>query len=210
MTPETNSLIDTADPPIAAAIFDFDGTLVDTMPLHFEAYRRVLADAGVELSHEDFYGSIGGNARETIPLFLRGRPCRLSTEEIHLRKKQLMQTLLSENAPPVLEAAKLLPVLHGRMPLALASSGSRLGIEMILARLSWRHYFAAIVTGEDAVRGKPAPDLFLLAAEKLGVPPETCIVFEDTDAGMAAAQAAGMRAFDVRRTHTRSVAERAP
>ncbi len=210
MNAATNLLADNADSPIAAAIFDFDGTLVDTMPLHFEAYRTVLAEVDVELSPDEFYGSIGGNARETIPLFLRGRPCRLTTEEIHLRKKQLMQKLLSESTPPVLEAAKLLPVLHGRMPLALASSGSRHGIEMILARLSWRRYFAAVVTGEDAARGKPAPDLFLLAAEKLGVSPQACIVFEDTDAGVSAAQAAGMRPFDVRRAFPRSLAERAP
>jgi HAD superfamily hydrolase (TIGR01509 family) len=189
-----------AGPSIAAAIFDFDGTLVDTMPLHYEAYRRVLAEAGIELTVDDFFTNIGGNARETIPKFLRGRSCPLSTAEIHARKKTAVNAILAEAPIPVLETAKLLPVLAERMPLALVSSGSRPGIEIVLARLEWERYFAAIVTGEDAARGKPAPDLFLLAAEKLGLPPQACLVFEDTDAGIEAAAAAGMCVFDVRAT----------
>src|SRR5882724_798233 len=67
----------------AAAIFDFDGTLVDTMPVHFEAYRRVLAEVGLELEPEDFYRNIGGHGRETIPKLLRGRACSLTPAEIH-------------------------------------------------------------------------------------------------------------------------------
>ncbi len=183
---------------VAAALFDFDGTLVDTMPLHFAAYRRVLADAGVELSEDDFYGNVGGNARETIPKFLRGRPCRLDVGEIHTRKKQMLSQLLAAGDVPVLEAAKLLAALHGRLPLGLVSTGSRPGIETVLDRFDWRRYFQAIVTGEDTPRGKPAPDLYLLAATKLDVPAEGCIVFEDTEAGLEAATRAGMRGFDVR------------
>jgi beta-phosphoglucomutase-like phosphatase (HAD superfamily) len=185
---------------IAAAIFDFDGTLVDTMPLHFEAYRRVLADAGIELTAERFYANIGGNARETIPKFLGGCPCGLSVDEIHARKKALVNTIFEEATIPVLETAKLLGVFAERLPMGLVSSGSRQGIEIILSRLDWQRYFAVVVTGEDATRGKPAPDLFLLAADKLAVRPGACIAFEDTDAGVAAAAAAGMRVFDVRAT----------
>lgn len=196
----SDAMSSSAEPSIAAAIFDFDGTLVDTMPLHFEAYRRVLADEGVELTAEDFYGNIGGNARETIPKFLRGRACALSVAEIHARKKTLVEQIFAEAAIPVLETAKLLPVFAGRMPLALVSSGSRPGIEIVLSRLDWQRYFAVVVTGEDAARGKPSPDLFLLAAEKLAIAPTTCIAFEDTDAGVEAAAAAGMRVFDVRAT----------
>jgi HAD superfamily hydrolase (TIGR01509 family) len=195
---------------IAAAIFDFDGTLVDTMPLHFEAYRRVLADVEVDLTPQDFYGNIGGNARETIPRFLRGRACALPAAEIHARKKQLVNQLLAARAIPVLETAKLLSVFEGHLPMALVSSGSRAGIEIVLARLDWQRYFAVVVTGEDARRGKPAPDLFLLAAEKLGVSPAACVVFEDTDAGLEAAVDAGMRPFDVRATLAPSAREWRP
>ena len=95
--------------PIAAVIFDFDGTLVDTMPLHYEAYRRVLAEVYIELTPQDFFANIGGNARETIPKLLRGRPCPLAPEEIHARKKRLINGLLATGPIPVLETAKLLP-----------------------------------------------------------------------------------------------------
>lgn len=186
--------------PYTAAIFDFDGTLVDTMPLHFEAYRRVLAEVDIELTPVEFFSNIGGNARETIPKLLAGRPCLVPPAELHARKKQLVNRLFAEAEIPVLETARLLDVFYGRLPMALASSGSRPGIEIILRRFGWDRYFGAVVTGEDASRGKPAPDLFLLAAEKLHVEPTSCIVFEDTDAGVEAARNAGMQVFDVRAT----------
>ncbi len=193
--------------PIAAALFDFDGTLVDTMPLHFQAYRDVLAEVDIELTPEDFYSSIGGNARETIPKFLRGRTCALSTSEIHARKKQRIGELLAAGPIPVLETAKLLDVFSGHMLMGLVSSGARQGIEVVLDRLDWRRHFGAVVTGEDAIHGKPAPDLFLLAASRLGVSPQRCMAFEDTDAGIEAANSAGMRTFDVRRAEAPSARE---
>jgi HAD superfamily hydrolase (TIGR01509 family) len=205
MTPTNSS--DVVSPGIAAALFDFDGTLVDTMPLHYQAYREVLAEVDIELTPEDFYGNIGGNARESIPKFLRGRSCTLSTADIHARKKQRIGELLATGEIPVLETAKLLEVFSGRLTMGLVSSGSRPGIDVVLDRLNWRRHFAAIVTGEDTVHGKPAPDLFLLGAERLGIKPELCIAFEDTDAGVASARNAGMRVFDVRRTLAPSARE---
>jgi HAD superfamily hydrolase (TIGR01509 family) len=184
--------------PCRAAIFDFDGTLVDTMPLHYEAYRRVFAAMGLELAPGQFYGAIGGTASETIPRFLAGRAATLSVDEIHARKKTVFAELLRAAALPVLEAAKLLFLLRPLMKIGLASSGSRPGIEMMLERLGWADFFDTVVTGEDVSRGKPAPDLFLLAAGRLDTPAADCFVFEDTDDGVAAAQAAGMSVFDVR------------
>lgn len=180
-------------------IFDFDGTLVDTMPLHFEAYRRAFGEAGIELRPSEFYPHIGGSAHETIPRFLGGRRCEWTVEQIHARKKALLDALLDSVEIPQLATAALLPLLHERVAIALASSGSRPGIDKMLDRLGWRRYFTVIVTGEDIRRGKPAPDLFLLAAERIGAAPARCLVFEDTDDGVAAATAAGMTVFDVRR-----------
>ena len=188
----------TKETTIDAVIFDFDGTLVDTMPVHFEAYRRTFAEMNLELTREAFYESIGGNARETIPKLLAGRAAPLDLAAIHQRKKQIVSELLTSEPIPVLPAAQLLSAFAGRLPIALASSGSRPGIELVLERFGWRDYFSAIVTGEDVPNGKPAPDLFLRAAEKLGVPAKTCLVFEDTTPGVEAAAAAGMRVFDVR------------
>jgi HAD superfamily hydrolase (TIGR01509 family) len=180
-------------------IYDFDGTLVDTMPIHYEAYRRTFAEVGLELTRDQFFANIGGKARETIPRFLAGRPCPHSIDELHARKQAIAAELLESADLPRLATSALLPVFHGVHPIALASSGSRSGIEIVLRRLDWTRYFDAIVTGADAPRGKPAPDLFLLAAERIGVPCADCLVFEDTDDGVAAARAAGMSVFDVRR-----------
>jgi HAD superfamily hydrolase (TIGR01509 family) len=187
-------------------IFDFDGTLVDTMPIHYRAYRAAFAEAGVDLAEADFYPHIGGKASETIPKFLRGRPCRASVAELHARKQAIAAELLLRDDIPVLAAAELLAACRGALPIALASSGSRSGIELVLERLGWRTWFDAIVTGTDAPRGKPAPDLFLLAAEQIRVAPARCVVFEDTDDGVAAARAAGMAVFDVRRAAAPSLA----
>jgi beta-phosphoglucomutase family hydrolase len=184
--------------PARGLIFDFDGTLVDTMPLHYQAYRQTFAEVGIELAPEDFYANIGGVARETIPRFLRGRPCPRSIAELHARKQVVAQELLRTAELPVLAAAELLRAFHGTLPIAMASSGSRSGIDVVLDRLGWRGYFATIVTGQDVNRGKPAPEIFLLAAERLGVAPRSCLVFEDTDDGVAAARAAEMAVFDVR------------
>ena len=187
-----------------AAIFDFDGTLVDSMPLHFRAYQDVFAAVGLDLSRDDFFQNIGGTAKETIPRFLRGRPCALSVEEIHGQKKQRLHELLDlENVMP-LEIAKLVVPLRSHCKTAIASSGSRPGIEKMLTRLSWQNWFDVVVTGEDVALGKPAPDLFLCAAQRLQVNPAECVVFEDADDGVEAARRAGMHVLDVRKMTSRS------
>ena len=186
---------------IAGVVFDFDGTLVDSMPLHFEAYRRVLAAGGVALAREEFFGAIGGTARETIPKLLRGRTCTFTVDEIHARKKATLAQLLVTEPLVVLETSKLVPVFKAFVPVGVASSGARPGIEQMLARLGWTSWFDVVITGEDAQRGKPAPDLFLACAHGMGVDPTRCLAFEDTDDGVAAARAAGMDVFDVRQAH---------
>jgi HAD superfamily hydrolase (TIGR01549 family) len=183
----------------AAAIFDFDGTLVDTLEMHFKGYQQAFARYGLELSREVFFANIGGNARETIPKLLAGRQCPVGNDQLHHEKKDLVNEFFRTEPIRVLETAKLLPVFVERMPLALVSSGSRPGIEILLDRLRWTDYFTTVITGEDAQNGKPSPDLFLLAAERLDVAPSRCMVFEDTDAGVQGAIAAGMHPFDVRR-----------
>jgi beta-phosphoglucomutase family hydrolase len=188
-------------------IFDFDGTLVDTMPLHYEAYRRTFAEVEIDLTPEQFYRNIGGRAQETIPKFLGGRTAPRTIEQLHARKQQIAVELLHSAELPVLATAVVAEFFRGRAPIALASSGSRSGIDVVLARLGWLEHFDAIVTGQDVSRGKPAPDLFLLAAERIGVAPGDCLVFEDTDDGVAAGRAAGMAVVDVRRAPAPSLRE---
>ncbi len=183
---------------LLAGIFDLDGTLVDSMPLHYEAYRRVFAVLGVDLAREHFMESAAGVASETIPRLLAGRDVAVSTAEIHRRKVEMAASLLRESPPVVLQAANLLDLLEGKVPMAIASSGTRSSVMATLDSLGWAPRFDAIVTGDDVARGKPAPDQFLLAAEQLHVPPSACLVFEDSDAGLVAAKAAKMQTFDIR------------
>ena len=181
-----------------AVLFDFDGTLVDTMPIHSAAYRSVFAEMELELTHDDFFSNIGGSGPETIPRFLRGRAAPWSTAEIHRRKKQRLLELLDDIELQPLPTANLLPLLYGRVPMAVATSGARVGVDKMLDRLGWRRYFDAVVTAEDVTHSKPAPDLFITAAARLGLAPQACLVFEDTDDGAAAGAAAGCRVVDIR------------
>jgi beta-phosphoglucomutase family hydrolase len=183
---------------ISAAIFDFDGTLVDTMPIHYRAYRDVLAGYGVELAFDHFVAVTGGKALETIPR-MAGRALDTTTvAEIHRKKKELVREFFMTEHIVQLRTSMLLELVRGKMPIALASAGSREGIQIILARLGWDSVFRTLISGEDVMNGKPAPDAFLAAARGLGVDPHECLVFEDTAAGIAAAKSAGMEYIDVR------------
>lgn len=193
-----------------AVIFDFDGTLVDTMPLHYRAYRDVFLSHGVDLTFEHFVAVTGGKAAETIPL-MAGRPLdAVKVEEIHRKKKERVRMLFEKENVIRLRTSMLLELLRERIPIALASAGSREGILLLLRRLQWDGVFQAIVTGEDVLNGKPAPDAFLAAAQALKVNPEECLVFEDTDAGVAAANAAGMSWIDVRQSMTLPLLAKCP
>lgn len=187
---------------LGAVIFDFDGTLVDTMPIHYRAYRDVFLPHGVELTFEHFLAVAGGKASETIPR-MAGRALEPAmVAEIHEKKKERVRALFETENVIQLRTSILLELLRDRVPIALASAGSREGIQLLLRRLHWDGTFRVIITGEDVVNGKPAPDAFLAAARALNVNAEECLVFEDSDAGVEAAKAAGMSWIDVRKSMT--------
>lgn len=189
-----------------ALLFDLDGTLVDTMPLHFKAYAEALAGEGLTLTGPMFMALIGSPARVAIPKMIEatGDTARSADQiaALHDLKKVVFERLLDAEAPLPLAVSRVLAEWHDRLPCALVSSGNRRGVTAILARMGWSGWFGAIVSGDEIERGKPAPDPFLLAAAMLGVPPPDCLVFEDTADGLASARAAGMEAIDVREIAT--------
>ena len=183
--------------PFKAIAFDFDGTLVDTLSLHYEAYRLVFESMSLSLSEDQFFKNIGGKASEAIPLFLDGRNAPLSVDEIHKFKKDKIEDLFSTAKLRLFPASRLLPMFAGTVPIALVSSGSRAGIMQLINRLEWDSFFDVIVTGEDTIKSKPDPAPYLLASQMLGVAPGFIAAFEDTGAGIESAKKAGMAVFDV-------------
>jgi beta-phosphoglucomutase family hydrolase len=183
--------------PFRGAIFDCDGTLADTMPLHYRAWVEALAAAQAEMSEALFYELAGVPTVRIVEILNERFGYRLDPEQTAAAKEALYEELLPQLGP-IEAVVALVHEFHGRYPLAVASGGIRRLVDRTLDALGIADRFAAICTAEDVARGKPEPDLFLLAARRLGVPPEDCVVFEDSDLGLEAARRAGMQGVDIR------------
>ena len=174
-----------------AYIFDCDGTLADTMGLHYDAWKMALEPHGADLP-EDLYYSWGGRpTREIVEALNEMQGLFMDPEAMTHHKEGLYHSLLPEvlAIEPVVAFAKK---MHGKKPLAVASGGGRKAVTATLESLGLIQLFDAIVTSEDYVNGKPSPDPYLEAAKRLGVAPVGCLVFEDTEIGRQSAHAAGM------------------
>jgi beta-phosphoglucomutase family hydrolase len=178
-------------------IFDCDGTLADTMPLHWQTWQRIAARYGLSISEERFYSLGGVPARDVLRMLSAEQGVALDPLAVAHEKEEAYLALIS-HVEPINIVVGVARENYGKVPLAVASGGNRHVIEQVLDHLGIRHLFQAIVTNEDVARQKPAPDIFLEAARRLGVPPEFCRAYEDTDLGMQAIRAAGMEAVDVR------------
>jgi beta-phosphoglucomutase family hydrolase len=187
-----------------ALIFDCDGTLADTMPLHWKAWNEVATRYGLDFPEKRFYELGGVPSRDIFKMLSLEQnrpldPLAASKEKEAAYMPHLAQIRAVE---PV---AKIVRENAGKLPMAVASGGIQLHINEVLEHIGLRQYFQAVVTSEDVKRQKPAPDIFLEAARRLGVPPQYCRAYEDTDLGLQAIRAAGMEAVDVR-TLTRGAA----
>jgi beta-phosphoglucomutase family hydrolase len=179
----------------AGYIFDLDGTLVDTMPLHYRAWNRAMQHAGLkEELNEDLFYSLGGvPTRGVARIFADHYGLMIDVEKVFHQKEALFLELKSEMK--LIEAV----VAFARrgaaqgIPVSVASGGPRDIVRHTLELMHLRSLFPVVVTPEDVTHGKPAPDMFLLAAKKMGVPPAKCLVFEDAEPGIRAAEAAGMK-----------------
>ena len=173
-------------------IFDCDGTIADTMPIHFRAWTRALTEAGGQFPEELFY-EWGGKPTDVIVGQLNDRyGLDLDVAETVRKKEDYYLQTVSE-VTPVKQVLEIAQEMHGLVPMAIASGGHRELVEATLNALGIIRLFDAIVCAEDYVNGKPAPDPFLEAARRLGVSPGNCVVFEDSPTGIQAAEAAGMQ-----------------
>lgn len=183
--------LDIPDRAFGGYIFDCDGTIADNMPLHYRAWSMAMADFGGEYPEELFYAWGGRPTAVIVGLLNEKYGLALDVDETVRRKEKYYLGLIPE-VVPVPEVLGIVKSIHGTVPLSVASGGHRELVEATLDVLGIRDLFQAIVCAEDYKRGKPHPEPFLLAAKLMSVPPEDCVVFEDSPIGIEAAKAANM------------------
>ena len=185
-------------PGTRALIFDCDGTLADTMPLHYRAWVKLFARLGMSFPEPRFYALGGVPTGRIIATIAAEHGVSLSESITGLvaEKEASFLSLIAE-VRPVPTVFAIASEWRGRLPMAVASGGYRAVVARTLAAIG-ADWFDAVVCAEDTELHKPDPDVFLEAARRLGVAAEACVVFEDTDIGVEAARRAGMRVVDVR------------
>jgi len=194
---------------VKAVLWDLDGVLVDSAPFHFQAWRELLASQGRELSEADFRRTFGLR-NDTILRDLVGNLPPAEVERLAARKEELFRQASRGNIAALPGALALLRLLRERgWRLALVSSTPRANIDLVLGALGVETAFDVILGEEDATRGKPDPEGYLLAAERLGVPPGECVVIEDAPVGVEAAKRGGMRCVGVYRDRPREALAKA-
>lgn len=179
-------------------IFDLDGTLVDSMPAHFEAWCEALTAYGAAgIFGEDVFYAMGGRPTHDIVVLLNGEHgLKLDPEAVCYAKREAYYRNLHKIE--IYEEVVAFARAHaGKVPIAVATGSTRIGAERTLQAVGLSDLIDEVVTFEDVASGKPAPDVFLEAAARIEVAPERCVAFEDAPAGILAAQAAGMKVVAV-------------
>ena len=174
-------------------IFDFDGVLINSMEAHFGSYSQALAEVNVPLERAKFYSNAGMTGKEQIAFIAHRAGVKVDVENVYTRKGQLWDKYAHciSRIPSNLELLKCMKPAGYRVAIATGSTPA----SIIPIMKKYQIEVDAVATAEDVKRGKPHPDLFLCAAEKLGALPEKCVVIEDSDVGIEAARAAGMKAM---------------
>jgi len=179
-----------------AYLFDCDGTIVDSMPLHYVAWKKALGECNCEFAEELFYAWGGRPTAEIIATLNEMQGLSMPVENVARRKEELYFEMLPElkAVPEVLEHIE---AQHGRIPFAVVSGSARDSVTASLEVLKLLDRFDTLVCAGEYAKSKPDPEAFLLAASKLGVRAKNCLVFEDTEMGIQAATAAGMASVRV-------------
>jgi beta-phosphoglucomutase len=198
---------------LQAIIFDFDGVIADSEPLHLRAYQQVLEGEGIDLTREDYYTRyLGFDDSGLFRALAKDRGLAITDDKVDEWidvKSRIVEDFLNSGSILFPGAVACIQTLAGRYPLAIASGALEPEIAQVLGHTGLADFFKAISSASDGVRGKPAPDLYLLAVAKLrgtvDVAPAGCVAIEDSHWGLEAAKLAGLRTVAV--THTYPAAE---
>ena len=190
--------------PPFAAIFDWDGVIIDSAKLHEQSWHRLAAELGKPIAPGSFLRGFGMKSAWIIEKIHRWATEPAEITRVTERKEALYREVVAQSdIAPLPGVVTWLECLHeAGIPCAVASSTHRLNIEAVLDRIGLRHAFREIISAEDVEHGKPNPEVFAKAAERLGVGVEHCVVFEDAHVGIEAAHAAGMKVVAVATTHS--------
>jgi beta-phosphoglucomutase len=194
-----------ADRKAQAVIFDVDGVLIDSYAAHFESWSALATETGIRFTESDFVRTFGQTSRDILARFWTDRVLDDSRiKSLDDRKESLFRQIVERKFPFMPGAVALIDALHqAGFKIAAGSSGPPENVELVLCKLDRRDRFDAIITGRDVTRGKPDPQVFLLASTQLRIEPCSCCVVEDAPAGLEAAHRAGMASIGLASTGRR-------
>jgi beta-phosphoglucomutase family hydrolase len=182
---------------IKGLIFDCDGTLADTMPMHWRAWQEIATKYKLNFPEDRFYSLGGVPSPHILEMLSKEQNVELDPVAAGHEKENAYLPYLSA-IQPVYAVVQIAKENYGKVPMAVASGGTQKIIVQVLEQLKILHLFKAVVTCEMVKLQKPAPDIFLEAARRIGIEPQFCRAYEDTDLGVQAIRSAGMEAVDVR------------
>lgn len=180
---------------LKAVIFDMDGVMIDSEPMHFEVGKKLLGSLGIKVENDFFTRYVGMANPEMFADIKKKFDIKYSINELLEKEHVLLLQALDESGIEPISGVKelIFDLASHNVLLAVASSSPRVFIEAVIRKLDLERYFKAVISGEELERSKPAPDIFLEAVKSLGVEPNECVVIEDSAPGVEAACAAGIR-----------------
>lgn len=190
-------MILTASPKAKGLIFDLDGTLIDSMGIHWNAWHDVCLALGTEVERDFFNTLIGGSVEEIARIFVQHYNMDCDPQIIVDNKKKMVAERIKD-APEIKPVCDVVRMNYGKLPMTVGTGSDMARAKLMLDNAGLTRYFVGIVSADDVANCKPAPDTFLRCAEIMGINPEDCEVFEDGAPGLQAARTAGMIATDVR------------